>query len=81
MRILANENFPLLAVEALRAAGHDVAWIHTEAPGSRDADVLRRAQAEDRIVVAFDKTFGEGLSIQIDRDQRKYPLSNLHVFP
>jgi predicted nuclease of predicted toxin-antitoxin system len=59
MRLLANENFPGDAVEALRAGGHDVAWIRTDAPGIRDADVLARAQRESRIVVTFDKDFGE----------------------
>jgi predicted nuclease of predicted toxin-antitoxin system len=59
MRILANENFPAEAVEALRRRGHDVAWVRTDAPGSRDVDVLARAQVEDRIVVTFDKDFGE----------------------
>ena len=47
------------AVLALRARGHDVAWIRTDAPGSSDAAVLERAQAEERIVVTFDKDFGE----------------------
>ena len=32
MRLLANENFPLDAVEALRADGHDVAWIREDSP-------------------------------------------------
>ncbi len=59
MRILANENFPGDAVEALRQQGHDVAWVRTDAPGSSDQAVLQRAQAEDRIVVTFDKDFGE----------------------
>jgi len=59
MRLLANENFPGDAVEALRGRGHDVAWIRTDAPGSHDADVLARAQRESRIVVTFDKDFGE----------------------
>lgn len=59
MRILPNENFPLDAVEALRQVGHDVAWVHTDAPASSDQAVLQRAQAEDRIVVTFDKDFGE----------------------
>ena len=31
MRLLADENFPGDAVTALRAAGHDVLWIRTEA--------------------------------------------------
>ncbi len=59
MRLLANENFPADAVDALRARGHDVAWIRTDAPGSRDETILARAQSEDRIIVTFDKDFGE----------------------
>lgn len=59
MRILANENFPGEAVAALRARGHDVAWVRTDAPGSSDVQVLERAQREHRIVVTFDKDFGE----------------------
>ncbi|MBI3950199.1 MAG: DUF5615 family PIN-like protein [Acidobacteria bacterium] len=59
MRFLANENFPYDAVLALRQNGHDVAWMRTEAPGSRDEDVLARAKAEDRILITFDKDFGE----------------------
>lgn len=59
MRLLADENFPYDAVMALRADHHDVVWIRTEAPGSRDADILARARSEDRILVTFDKDFGE----------------------
>lgn len=59
MRLLANENFPLDAVEALREAGHDVAWIREESRGIADENVLIRAQEENRIVVTFDKDFGE----------------------
>lgn len=59
MRLLANENFPLDAVIALRAAGHDVAWIREDSRGAVDEAILRRAQEENRIVVTFDKDFGE----------------------
>jgi predicted nuclease of predicted toxin-antitoxin system len=59
MRLLANENFPKDAVEALRAQGHDVAWVRMDGPGSSDPQVLARAQAESRILVTFDKDFGE----------------------
>ena len=59
MRLLANENFPLDAVEALRENGHDVAWIREDARGSKDEEVLSRAQQEDRILITFDKDFGE----------------------
>ena len=59
MRFLANENFPLDAVEALRQNGHDVAWIRIDSPGISDPQVLSRAQAENRILLTFDKDFGE----------------------
>lgn len=59
MRLLANENFPYDAVMALRENGHDVAWIRTESPGSRDEDILARAKRESRVLVTFDKDFGE----------------------
>jgi predicted nuclease of predicted toxin-antitoxin system len=59
MRILANENFPGDAVLALRERGHDVAWVLTDAPGSSDEQVLERAQAENRVLITFDKDFGE----------------------
>jgi predicted nuclease of predicted toxin-antitoxin system len=59
MRFLANENVPFDAVEALRQQGHDVAWIRTESPGISDPEVLSRAQTEDRILLTFDKDFGE----------------------
>ena len=59
MRLLADENIAGVAVEALRARGHDVLWVRTEAPGSSDADVLKLAEQADRIVLTFDKDFGE----------------------
>jgi predicted nuclease of predicted toxin-antitoxin system len=59
LRLLANENFPGAAVEALRARGHDVAWVRLDAPGSDDREVLHRAVVEARILLTFDKDFGE----------------------
>lgn len=59
VRILADENFPGDVVEALRKRGHDVTWVRTDAPGSKDREILARAQADSRIVVTFDKDFGE----------------------
>ena len=59
MRLLANENFPRVAVEALRERGHDVTWVRTDSPGSSDEEVIHRAAAEDRILITFDKDFGE----------------------
>ncbi len=59
MRLPANESFPSDAVNALRERGHAVIWIRTEAPGSRDEDVLAHARKESRALVTFDKDFGE----------------------
>jgi predicted nuclease of predicted toxin-antitoxin system len=58
VRILANENFPRVAISALIARGHDLVWIRLVAPGISDQDVLARAQADGR-VLTFDKDFGE----------------------
>jgi predicted nuclease of predicted toxin-antitoxin system len=43
----------------LRGRGHDVAWVRSDAPGSSDEEILARAQTESRIIVTFDKDFGE----------------------
>lgn len=59
MRFLANENFPGSAVTALQATGHDVVWVRITAPGARDPDVLAWAAREGRILLTFDKDFGE----------------------
>ncbi len=59
MRILADENCPSDLVDALRERAHDVVWIRSDAPGSKDQAILARAQAEDRVILTFDKDFGE----------------------
>lgn len=59
LRVLANENFPGDAVAELRRRGHDVAWIRVDSPGVDDLAVLSRAVAESRLLVTFDKDFGE----------------------
>ena len=59
MRILANENVPGEIVQSLRAQGYDIVWLRIEAPGSTDSEVLALAQTEKRIIMTFDKDFGE----------------------
>ncbi len=46
-------------MRALQKSGHDVVWIRTASPGISDMEVLSRAQKEKRIVITFDKDFGE----------------------
>jgi predicted nuclease of predicted toxin-antitoxin system len=59
MRFLADENIPGATVSALANSGHDIAWMRTRAPGAGDAEVLALAIAEARILLTFDKDFGE----------------------
>jgi predicted nuclease of predicted toxin-antitoxin system len=59
VKVLADENVPAPAVTALRQHGHDVVWMHEDAPGTPDPHVLARAQREGRVVITFDKDFGE----------------------
>ena len=59
MRFLADENFPRAGVAALAGAGHDVVWVHQSARGAGDRDVLAQAVAERRILLTFDKDFGD----------------------
>ncbi|MBI5016916.1 MAG: DUF5615 family PIN-like protein [Deltaproteobacteria bacterium] len=59
MRLLANENVPGLAVQALRSRGHDVFWVRTDGPGISDREALERAIADHRLLITFDKDFGE----------------------
>lgn len=59
MRFLANENFPLPSVRNLQAAGYDVAVIIEDSPGIEDAEVLTRAVAERRLILTFDRDYGE----------------------
>lgn len=59
MRLLVNENIPVASVAVLREAGHDVASITEDSPGISDEAVMQRAHADDRIVVTFDRDYGE----------------------
>ncbi len=59
MRFLADENFPLDAIESLKNDGHDVASIRADSPGIGDEFVLGRAVLEQRVLLTFDKDFGD----------------------
>jgi predicted nuclease of predicted toxin-antitoxin system len=59
MRFLADENFARPALEALRKAGWEVVSIAEECPGVPDEDVAALCAAQERILLTFDKDFGE----------------------
>jgi predicted nuclease of predicted toxin-antitoxin system len=59
MRFLANENFPVPSVRQLRVAGYEIAAIIEDSPGIADTEVLARAVAEERVILTFDRDYGE----------------------
>ncbi|MCC5656038.1 DUF5615 family PIN-like protein [Nostoc sp. XA010] len=59
MRFLANENFPLPSVRLLRQAGYDVASVTEDSPGIEDTEVLTRGANEQRVILTFDRDYGE----------------------
>lgn len=59
MQFLANENFPLLSVRNLRNLGLDITSIMEDSPGIKDTEVLARAVKEERIILTFDRDYGE----------------------
>jgi predicted nuclease of predicted toxin-antitoxin system len=59
MRFLADENVPLNLVTAIEQAGHDIASVGRSAFGLKDREVLSWAVREERVLLTFDKDFGE----------------------
>jgi len=43
----------------LRELGHDVSYMSDVAPRAIDAEVMRRAQSESRLLLTEDKDFGD----------------------
>src|SRR5436305_13350448 len=59
MRFLANENIAPSVIRGLRELRHDVLSATELMRGSSDVIVLARAVAENRVLLTFDKDFGE----------------------
>ena len=59
MRFLANENFPLKSIRQLREHDHDVVAVIEEMSGVSDRIILDRANRENRIILTFDRDYGE----------------------
>ncbi|HET6521350.1 MAG TPA: DUF5615 family PIN-like protein [Geminicoccaceae bacterium] len=59
MQILADENVPEAVIEVLLKQGHDVIWALMAMPGATDREIIARANDERRLLLTFDKDFGE----------------------
>jgi predicted nuclease of predicted toxin-antitoxin system len=59
MRFLANENFPALSISFLREIGLEIISIFELYRGSSDYEVIELAQAQNLIILTFDKDYGE----------------------
>ncbi len=59
MKFLADENFPLHALDVLRQNGFDVSSIREIQPGASDEWVLSLCAAEGRTLITLDKDFGD----------------------
>ena len=58
MLFLADENFPVEISDAIRDAGHDIAWVGYVSPGITDEQVVALAVESRRTILTFDKDFG-----------------------
>ena len=59
MKFVADENFPRPALEALRNAGWEVFSVADECPGISDEEVAALCSEGQRVLLTFDKDFGE----------------------
>jgi predicted nuclease of predicted toxin-antitoxin system len=59
VRFLADENIPRKVVDRISEKGYDVLWIKKIAPKSSDDCILSMAEASGRIILTFDRDFGQ----------------------
>mgnify|MGYP005857755875 CR=1 FL=1 len=59
MKLLANENFPLSSVHLLRKLGYDIKAIGDDDKSVSDKQVIELAIKENRLILTFDKDYGE----------------------
>lgn len=59
IKFLADENIPRKVVDLVSKNGHDILWIKNIAPKSSDDQILSLAEAEERIILTFDRDFGQ----------------------
>ena len=64
MKVLLDSCISALASDVVRQAGHDVVWAGDWPRDPGDAEILRRAAEESRVLATIDKDFGELVIVQ-----------------
>ncbi len=59
MKFLANENIPLASCKYLENKGWDIVHIGVTNMGVSDEEVMEMAIEENRIIITFDRDYGE----------------------
>lgn len=59
MRFLVDENIGKSIVSYLRNVDHDVKWVKEVRPGISDIEILKLAVKERRVIITYDRDFGE----------------------
>lgn len=59
LKLLANENLPMISVHALRRTGLDILAISETSPGLKDEVVLKLSKEQSRALMTFDRDYGE----------------------
>jgi predicted nuclease of predicted toxin-antitoxin system len=59
MKLLANENFPVDSFNYLKSKHFDIKAIGIDYQGVTDEEVMKLAIKEERIILTFDKDYGE----------------------
>ena len=59
MKLLANENFPYKSIYYLKEKGYDVLSIGMDNPSILDSEIMKIAINEERIIMTFDRDYGE----------------------
>ena len=76
-KFIADENIPLEAVENLGKNGIDIISISLIGPGIDDKSVLQVARKESRVLITFDKDFGN-LIFRSRKESRGIILLRIH---
>jgi len=58
-KLLADENIPKKTVEILKDGNLDITSVAEVSPGLSDTAVIEHANSEKRVIITFDKDFGE----------------------